>query len=74
MKDRLRFLRRFKRIFKLQPGSRIEFVIDCLGEVKVFPLDVPVANLAGILHRPDRPVVSIEDMDQAIQEQIHDWA
>lgn len=59
---------------KLQPGSRVEFVIDCSGEVKVLPLNVSVANLAGILHRPGRPALSIEDMNQAIQEQIDDRA
>ncbi|BAU11149.1 AbrB family transcriptional regulator [Leptolyngbya sp. NIES-3755] len=56
---------------KLQPGSRIEFVIDTSGEVKILPLNVPIAKLAGILHRPGRPALSIEEMNQAVQEQIH---
>ncbi|GAP96538.1 transcriptional regulator AbrB [Leptolyngbya sp. NIES-2104] len=56
---------------KLQPGSRVEFIIDGSGAVKVLPLDISVANLAGILHRPDTPTVSIDEMNQAIQDEIN---
>jgi len=36
----------------LVSGSRVEFVIDEEGQVKVFPLNVAVETLSGILHRP----------------------
>jgi bifunctional DNA-binding transcriptional regulator/antitoxin component of YhaV-PrlF toxin-antitoxin module len=58
---------------KLQPGSRIEFVIDISGEVKILPLNYPVTDLAGILYRPDQEPVSLEAMEQAIQERANDW-
>ena len=38
---------------KLVSGSRIEFVIDDEGQVKIFPLTVAVETLSGILHRPN---------------------
>jgi bifunctional DNA-binding transcriptional regulator/antitoxin component of YhaV-PrlF toxin-antitoxin module len=38
---------------KLVSSSRVEFVIDEHGQVKLFPLNVPVETLSGILHRPD---------------------
>ncbi|MCU0565636.1 MAG: AbrB/MazE/SpoVT family DNA-binding domain-containing protein [Oculatellaceae cyanobacterium Prado106] len=56
---------------KLQPGSRVEFVIDASGEVKLLPLNYPVTRLAGILYRADHPPVSMEEMDQAIQEHLN---
>lgn len=33
-------------------------------------LDIPIANLAGILHRPDQPTESIDEMNQSIQDDI----
>ena len=37
---------------RLVSGSRVEFVIDETGQVKIFPLNVAVETLSGILHRP----------------------
>jgi AbrB family looped-hinge helix DNA binding protein len=59
---------------KLSSGSRIEFVIDEDGQVKIFPLNVPVETLSGILHRPDTQPASLIDMDAAIAEGVNDWA
>ncbi|NEQ48101.1 MAG: AbrB/MazE/SpoVT family DNA-binding domain-containing protein [Leptolyngbya sp. SIOISBB] len=59
---------------KLISGSRVEFVIDENGQVKIFPLNVSVENLSGILHRPGTQPVSLEDMDAAIAEGANDWA
>ncbi len=65
------------RHLNLQPGSRVEFVVDTEGQVKLLPLTVSVATLAGILHRPNQPPVPIEAMEQAIRnhhlQKIHDW-
>jgi bifunctional DNA-binding transcriptional regulator/antitoxin component of YhaV-PrlF toxin-antitoxin module len=58
---------------KLQPGSRVEFVIGVSGEVKILPLNHPVTNLAGILHRSNQEPVSLEAMEQSIQEHVNDW-
>ena len=59
---------------KLVSGSRIEFVIGEDGQVKIFPLDVAVETLSGILHRPGIERASLEDMETAISEGANDWA
>lgn len=59
---------------KLVSGSQVEFVIDEDGQVKIFPLTVAVETLSGILHRPGRWPVSLEDMEAAIVEGANDWA
>ncbi len=59
---------------KLTSGSRVEFVIDEDGQVKIFPLNVAVETLSGILHRPDARPATLEDMDAAIIEGANDWA
>lgn len=53
---------------KLTSGSRVEFVIDENGQVKIFPLTVAVETLSGILHRPDTPPTTLDEMDAAIAE------
>jgi len=59
---------------KLVSGSRVEFVIDENGQVKIFPLNVAVETLSGILHRSGIPPVSLEDMETAISEGANDRA
>lgn len=59
---------------KLVSGSRTEFVIDEDGKVKIFPLNVAVETLSGILHRPGIQPASLEDMETAIFEGASDWA
>ena len=59
---------------KLISGSRVEFVIDEDGQVKIFPLNIAVEDLSGILHRPGKNPVSLADMDAAISEGANDWA
>jgi len=57
---------------KLSSGSRIEFVIDEEGQVKIFPLNVPVESLSGILHRPGMQRATLEDMETAILQGVND--
>lgn len=63
-----------RRHLKLVGGSRVEFVIDEEGQVKIFPLNVAVESLSGILHRPGTQPASLEDMEAAISEGANDWA
>lgn len=63
-----------RQYLKLVSGSRVEFVIDEDGQGKIFPLTVAVETLSGILHRPGRPPISLEDMETAIAEGANDWA
>jgi AbrB family looped-hinge helix DNA binding protein len=58
---------------KLVSGSRVEFVIDEEGQVKIFPLNVALETLSGILHRPGIQAATLEDMDTAIAEGTNDW-
>ena len=48
----------------LQPGDRLEFVIDEDGRVLVLPASIDASELAGMLKPPIRPV-SVEDMNRA---------
>lgn len=59
---------------KLVSGSRVEFVIDEEGQVKIFPLNVAVETLSGILHRSSIQPASLEEMEAAISEGANDWA
>jgi AbrB family looped-hinge helix DNA binding protein len=58
---------------KLNPGTKIQFVIDERGQVKIIPLKFSVEDLSGILHRPGMKKATIEDMENAIQEAANDW-
>ncbi len=58
---------------KLVSGSKISFVIDEDGQVKIFPLHVPVEELSGILHRPGMKKTTLEEMELAISEGANDW-
>ncbi len=57
---------------KLEIGSKIGFVIDENGTVKVIPLNVPVTALSGMLRRPGT-AATIEDMESAIAQGASDW-
>lgn len=57
---------------KLEVGSKIGFVIDENGTVKVIPLNVPVTALSGMLRRPG-VAATIEDMKSAIAQGASDW-
>ncbi len=59
---------------KLDTGSKVDFVIDENGDVKVIPLTLPVTALSGILHRPGMKAATLEDMEQAIAEGARDWS
>ncbi len=57
---------------KLVSGSKISFIIDEHGQVKIFPLNIPVEELSGILHRPRMKKATLEEMDMAISEGAND--
>jgi AbrB family looped-hinge helix DNA binding protein len=58
---------------KLETGSKVEFVIDESGNVKIVPLNVPIKALSGVLHRPGMKTATIEEMEAAIAEGARDW-
>ena len=55
---------------KLHPGDRIDFIIEREGRVVVEPATVDVKELEGILHKPGKKAVSVEDMKQAIKKRF----
>jgi antitoxin PrlF len=50
----------------LQPGDRLEFVIDDDGRVLVLPASIDASELTGLLKPPAKPV-SVADMNRAIR-------
>ena len=51
---------------KLETGARLDFVIEDDGTVVVKPVTRHVRELAGLLHRPGRRRLSVQEMDEAI--------
>lgn len=57
---------------KLDTGSKVEFIIDENGQVKIIPLNVTVESLSGILHRPGIKKATLEEMELAIYHGVND--
>ena len=51
---------------QLDTGDQVSFVVQDDGSVVMRPVTRPVSELAGLLHRPGRRAVSLEDMDAGI--------
>lgn len=58
-----------RELLKLKPGDRIRYVIRN-GEVVFRAKNKRLIDLAGILHRPDAPAMTIAEMDDAIGDAI----
>ena len=54
----------------LQPGDKIDFVIEEDGAVVLKPATLDVGDLEGILHRPGMKAVSAEDMKKAVMKRF----
>ena len=57
----------------LDTGSKVDFVIDENGIVKLIPLNVPIESLSGILHRKGMKSATLAEMEQTISEGASDW-
>lgn len=57
---------------KLEAGSKVDFVIDLDGQVKVIPLNIPAEALSGMLHRPGIKAATIEEMEEEIAKGVRD--
>jgi len=53
----------------LDAGSKLDFMVQADGTLKARALR-PVSSLAGMLHKPGRKLVSVEDMDRGIGEHL----
>ena len=49
----------------LEPGDRIDFIVDEAGDLRVTPVTAPVTRLKGMVRKPGIPV-SLEEMEEAI--------
>ena len=52
---------------RLQPGDRLDFIIQDNGEVVIRPAVTNVHELKGMLKKPGRKPVSVEAMQTAIR-------
>jgi antitoxin PrlF len=57
-----------RELLNLRPGDRINFIIEADGRVYIQPINVQVEDLSGILHNHRRTPVSIEQMNEAIEQ------
>ena len=51
---------------KLNPGDKLDFVIESGGRVVIRPAKLDVRELKGLLKRRDGKALSIEEMNAAI--------
>jgi antitoxin PrlF len=58
--------KRIREHLHLQPGDRIDFVVEADGKVVLEPATLEVSDLEGILHRPGMKAVSVKDMNKSI--------
>ncbi len=55
----------------LRPGDKLDFVLLGNGDVVIRPAVDDVRKLKGLLRRPGRKPVSVEEMNQAIRNRGH---
>jgi len=55
---------------KLQPGDKIDFIIEDEGKVVIEPATLDVKDIEGVLFNPKRKAVSVEDMKRAIKKRF----
>lgn len=58
----------------LDTGSKVDFVIDEQGIVKLIALNIPIQNLSGILQRPGMTRATLEEMEASIKAGSSDWS
>lgn len=58
--------RKVREALRLRPGDRVDFVLGEEGGVRLRAGEVDVSELRGLLRRPRRRPVSLEEMEAAI--------
>jgi AbrB family looped-hinge helix DNA binding protein len=53
---------------KLEPGDRLDFIVQEDGDLVLRPVAVDVRHLKGLLHRPGRPSVSVAEMNRVVRQ------
>ena len=54
----------------LEPGTRVRFLVHDDGSLILFPIKGKVGDLYGMLKKPGRKPLSIEEMDSVIGEAV----
>jgi antitoxin PrlF len=52
----------------LRPGNRVDYVVDETGNVVMRPATYDIRDLHGVLQRPGRKALSVEDMNRVIRQ------
>jgi antitoxin PrlF len=55
-----------RRLLKVEAGDRLDFVVEQAGRVVLRVGSAEVSSLKGLLHRPGREAVTLEEMQAAI--------
>jgi antitoxin PrlF len=66
-KGQLTLPKRVREHLRVEAGDVVDFVIGADGDVRVMAGDVEVSQLRGLLRRPGRTAVSLDQMDAAIR-------
>ncbi len=56
----------------LTAGSKLDFMIEADGSLRVRPLRRGAADLFGLLHDPQRPTSTVEQMNEAVGRHLAD--
>ena len=56
----------------LSTGDKIEFLLTDKREALIRPISKKVDEVFGILHKPGRKAVSVEEMDAKIKQRMKD--
>ncbi|HYI13557.1 MAG TPA: AbrB/MazE/SpoVT family DNA-binding domain-containing protein [Thermoanaerobaculia bacterium] len=56
-------------VLRVDAGDQVDFVISEQGKVTLRPVTIDITELRGMLMRPGRRSVSVEEMDAAILRQ-----
>lgn len=59
-------------IIGLHTGDKIEFIITEKNEVLLRPITKKVDDVFGVLHKPGRNAVTVEEMDVAIKQKVRE--
>jgi bifunctional DNA-binding transcriptional regulator/antitoxin component of YhaV-PrlF toxin-antitoxin module len=51
----------------LKPGDAIDFIVVDTGDVLIRPAASDARALKGLLHRPGRKPISVEEMNRAVR-------
>lgn len=69
-KGQLVIPKEIREYMRLQPGDRLDFIIQDNGDVVIRPMVTDVRELKGILKVSGRQPVSVAAMDEAIRKRV----